>query len=223
MNKYLFTLVIFLMVSCSSLNTFSEIHLVTNSRYSSGLDHYTLIGSPDTTILYQLREHILQQLQFSIENLNDNQRNTETICAAEFLKSISKWMGVKYRYGGNTPKGIDCSGFVNHVFLDFGIKLPRSSKEIAKKGVEVLRDSVRFGDIICFKNRKGRIFHVGIMLNNNRFAHASRKGVTIGSTEDPYWKNKVATIRRFPIQGLNDIKLEYPIDYELTTEPFEND
>lgn len=77
-------------------------------------------------------------------------------------------IGVPYKYGGCTPEGFDCSGFVNYVFSSFGMELPRSTPELAMIGTEVPLDSCRKGDIILFAGsdkRKRPIGHAGIVVS----------------------------------------------------------
>lgn len=77
-------------------------------------------------------------------------------------------LGVPYKYGGCSPEGFDCSGFVNYVYSQFGISLPRSTPELAVYGAEVPLDSCMKGDIILFSGRdrkKRPVGHVGIVVS----------------------------------------------------------
>jgi lipoprotein Spr len=77
-------------------------------------------------------------------------------------------IGVPYKYGGCSPEGFDCSGFVNYVYSSFGVDLPRSTPEIANFGFEVPLDSCRKGDIILFSGRdkkKRPVGHAGIVVS----------------------------------------------------------
>ena len=90
------------------------------------------------------------------------------------LKSITKqWLNVPYLWGGKTPMGVDCSGFVQVVYKVLGVHLLRDAQEQATQGKSVkdLKDSLP-GDLLFF-NRGRKIIHVGIYLGNNKIIHSS--------------------------------------------------
>lgn len=99
-----------------------------------------------------------------------------------------EWKGTRYRYGGTTKKGVDCSGLVVNLYRDkFDLKLPRSSKAMAKKGDKIRRRSNwEIGDLVFFKTG-WRVSHVGVYMGNNRFLHTSTKNGVIISEFDEYW------------------------------------
>ncbi len=102
---------------------------------------------------------------------------------------VYDWIGTPYRFGGNTRKGIDCSAFTKELYSQvFNMDIERSSRDIFSMVTPVRRDDLKEGDLVFFKIHSRRISHVGIYLGNNRFAHASVKGVAIGSLDDPYYK-----------------------------------
>lgn len=101
--------------------------------------------------------------------------------ASKVLESAHRYLGTPYRFGGTTPEGFDCSGFVQHVFGENGIRLSRTSREQVRQGAHIPLSALRPGDLIFFgkKHRKHyRIHHVGLYIGNNRFIHAasSRSG-----------------------------------------------
>lgn len=107
------------------------------------------------------------------------------------LQQYAAWAGTRYRAGGLSRKGIDCSGFVYLTFQKLvGMELPRSANQQAALGQKVPAKDLRTGDLVFFKTgRRGR--HVGIYLGQGRFIHASTtKGVTISSLTDRYWSRK---------------------------------
>lgn len=114
------------------------------------------------------------------------------------VKEGKKHLGVRYLYGGTTPKGFDCSGFTSYTFKKKKVKLPRTAAEQYKKGKSVSKKNLKAGDLVFFKTTsKTKISHVGIYVGNNKFIHSAGKGVSVTSINDPYyWKSKYAGARR---------------------------
>lgn len=109
------------------------------------------------------------------------------------------WKGVKYKMGGMSKKGIDCSGFIYRTFKDnMRVSLPRTTVLQSQVGYEINQDELRPGDLVFFKT--GLIFkdnHVGIYMGKNRFLHASTsRGVMISKLSNPYWKDTYWHSRR---------------------------
>lgn len=106
-------------------------------------------------------------------------------------KFMDEWIGLPYRYGGTTKKGIDCSAIVQRLYKEvYGLIIPRTSYYQKLYCVKVDRDSLQIGDIIFFNSRlspSGR--HVGVYIGDSLFFHAAnyRDGVKISSLcEDVY-------------------------------------
>lgn len=105
------------------------------------------------------------------------------------IDTAKKYIGVPYQWGGDSPAtGFDCSGFVQYVFAQNGITLPRISAEQFKVGTPVELNNLKPGDLIFFSFAKnGAVDHVGIYIGDNQFINASSsKGVTIYPI-GPYW------------------------------------
>ncbi|MDR2789562.1 MAG: C40 family peptidase [Campylobacteraceae bacterium] len=106
----------------------------------------------------------------------------------------SKWFGTPYKIGGNTKKGIDCSGFAGVMYKDVYKKsLNRSSADIFKKNItKTPRSELSEGDLVFFRTDKGdknTPNHVGIYLKEGKFVHASTsKGVMVNSLDEAYYK-----------------------------------
>ena len=109
-------------------------------------------------------------------------------------------IGVDYRYGGTTPEdGVDCSGLVQHVFLQVtGAMLPRTSKEMSGLGSKVRIDELTPGDLVFFNTRRFSFSHVGIYLGDHRFVHAPSRGgeVQIATLSESYWHKRFDGARR---------------------------
>jgi lipoprotein Spr len=106
----------------------------------------------------------------------------------------SGWLGVKHRFGGNTKKGVDCSGFTSIIYKEvYGKRLERSSNDILLKNCELIdRENLREGNLVFFRTSRrgasGTATHVGIYLKNGKFIHASvSNGVIISSLSEPYY------------------------------------
>ena len=108
--------------------------------------------------------------------------------------ACSHWLGVKHRNGGNTKKGVDCSGLTSIIYKQvYGKNLERSSANILRKNcTPINRNNLREGDLVFFRtigsaNSKTPT-HVGIYLKNGKFIHASTsKGVIVSSLSEPYY------------------------------------
>jgi len=102
------------------------------------------------------------------------------------LNSIEQLKEVKFRYGGTTTKGFDCSGFVQYLYAKaFNLALPRVSRSMALLGAVVPREQLERGDLLFFAFEKD-VSHVGVYLGGGKFAHASSatKKVTISSLHE---------------------------------------
>lgn len=110
-----------------------------------------------------------------------------------------EWKGTRYRLGGNSKSGIDCSGFMQVTFRDlFGISLPRTTKDQAKEGQRISKRDLRTGDLVFFNTGRGpNGKHVGVYVKNGQFLHASTKGGVIYSDmNSPYWSKVFWQARR---------------------------
>lgn len=129
----------------------------------------------------------------------------ESYLALQITYNAMDFLGVKYRGGGTTRDGMDCSGFVTTVLNIFDIKLPRSSHEMATIGEKVSKEDAKIGDLIFFKTTsRTRISHVGIISEINgdeiKFVHSSTSlGVVVSSLSESYYKKTFTQINRILI------------------------
>lgn len=105
-----------------------------------------------------------------------------------------------YRYGGNSgDDGFDCSGFVQHVYLNtLGIRLPRTSAEMSNAGEPLDASQLRPGDLVFFNTRQRPFSHVGIYVGEERFVHSpsSGKAIMVTSMREKYWRDRYNGARR---------------------------
>lgn len=103
---------------------------------------------------------------------------------------IDDWYGVKYRMGGTSKKGVDCSAFVQNLYqFVFGLDLLRTARMQFSESQYIKKiEDLKEGDLVFFKINSSNISHVGVYLRNNFFVHsASSKGVSIASLGSDYW------------------------------------
>ena len=109
--------------------------------------------------------------------------------ADQIIATAKKYIGVPYVWGGETPKGFDCSGYVQYVFQAHGIRLNRTTDTQYKQGTYVSKSNLKPGDLVFFQNTyRAGISHVGIYIGDGKFIHASSsKGVTISDLSSSYY------------------------------------
>lgn len=123
--------------------------------------------------------------------------------ALNIVDYAKQFEGVRYKYGGTTKKGMDCSGLVYTSFKAYDIDLPRISRNMAKEGESVSLEQVKVGDLLFFKTngKHNAISHVGMVVTalpgNIEFIHASTSlGVIISSLAERYWYFSFVEARR---------------------------
>jgi len=116
--------------------------------------------------------------------------------ADNIINTALTFSGTRYKYGGTTKKGMDCSGLLYVSFGEHNVQLPRVSYHMAEEGKRVRINKVEKGDLLFFKTRKRarRINHVGMVVSVKddeiKFIHASSsRGVIVSSLREGYWNN----------------------------------
>jgi SH3-like domain-containing protein len=133
--------------------------------------------------------------------VRDAQMKRKHLSPPEMVALAKRFLGLPYLWGGNTPLGIDCSGFVQLIYRLSGIEILRDADiQMLKSGlVEVPPGEEKMGDLVFFGNSKGKITHVGMMINEKEFINATthvRPIVQISELSEPHWKNIYKDARR---------------------------
>ena len=113
-----------------------------------------------------------------------------TTSNVKLFQFVYDWVGTPYHFGGDSRKGIDCSAFTKELYSNvFNLTIKRNSRDIFSMVSPVSKDDLQEGDLVFFKIHSRSISHVGIYLGNNKFAHASSRGVAINSLDDGYYSH----------------------------------
>jgi peptidoglycan DL-endopeptidase LytE len=129
-----------------------------------------------------------------------------------FIKVVKSFLGVPYKLGGNTVRGIDCSAFVKKVYEIFDVSLPRTAREQSLIGKKIDRDSLQEGDLVFFKTRRD---HVGIYVGNNQFVHLSynSRQAKVDNLDSQYFSNRFlrgVRVKELGVVPINQAKNELP-------------
>ena len=119
------------------------------------------------------------------------------VASTKILKTAAQYKGVPYVFGGTTPRGFDCSGYVQYVFARHGIRLTRTADTQALEGKFVSKKNLKPGDLVFFTTYEPGASHVGIYVGNNLFWNAtSSRGIMLSNLTDSYWGPRYYTARR---------------------------
>jgi cell wall-associated NlpC family hydrolase len=124
---------------------------------------------------------------------------TASEATSDLILHALSLIGVRYKFGGNTVEGFDCSGFVRHLFqASFELDLPRASREISRLGETIDAKSLVPGDLVFYNTLRREFSHVGIYIGEGRFVHAPSRGksVTIENMSASYWRKRFNGARR---------------------------
>jgi cell wall-associated NlpC family hydrolase len=144
---------------------------------------------------------------FSDTTRKINKSNPKADAMISFAKSF---LGVPYRYGGTTPSGFDCSGFVNYIFGNFGFSLVRTSYGLAELGETVSISNIQPGDLMFFKGsnvRSSSVGHVAMVIEvlpgDVKFIHAANGGVRIDNLKTKYYVQRYVKSKRLDYGVVN--------------------
>ena len=137
-----------------------------------------------------------QRALSTLQDMADQVTSKTSDLAVEAMSML----GIKYRYGGNTPEtGLDCSGLVRYVFkAALGTDLPRTAAEISRVGEKIDSHDLQPGDLVFYNTLRRGFSHVGIYLGDSKFIHSPSAGgeVRIESMDIAYWKKRFVGARR---------------------------
>ncbi len=211
-KKYLTVIpAVFIFTACSN-----NIQNLENSSNLNNNQTKTTLSYDDYAKLYETKnktqktsvltnyETIFNPKEYKSSNNKNYElaNNKETIVSEipkrkqAFNDFYNEWKNVRYKLGGESKKGIDCSAFTQRIYKDkFGIELPRTTLTQVNMGVEVKKAELIPGDLVFFKTSKTDK-HVGVYVGNGNFMHASIKGIQFTSLEKPFYKKNYWTSRR---------------------------
>lgn len=142
----------------------------------------------------------------------------------QLIPLAKKYVGVPYLWGGTTPSGFDCSGYITYVYKQLNKSLPRTTAGMYSAGISVKKSDLRPGDLVFFNTSGSGVSHAGIYIGEGKFAHSSSsRGVSISSLEDPYyWKPRYIGARRIldyqlEVGKYHDVKANYWAYNEVQT------
>ena len=123
----------------------------------------------------------------------------DALAMRDSIYSLAKeQLGTRYRYGGNSPRGFDCSGFTSYVLKKLGFSMHRTASTQLPDGVIIPTEALQMGDLVFFKKTGNRhpATHVGIYIGDNKMIHSARHGVVVESLDSPYYAKYYLCARR---------------------------
>lgn len=128
----------------------------------------------------------------SLDKIREVEETNRDLQLRKMLNKIKYYLGTPYQYGGDSNRGMDCSGFVFRVFKEsFNLNLPHNASKQYEISQKIPTHDLRCGDLVFFCTGNNRtISHVGIYLDNNDFAHASlSSGVIVSNLTENYYRS----------------------------------
>lgn len=153
-------------------------------------------------------------------------RTVSSRVARRAVTTGDDYVGVPYLWGGSTPRGFDCSGFVQYVYRENGVELPRTSRQMSHAGKWLPVDvrSLREGDLMLFRGRDGTVNHVALYAGDNQILHSSSSGHGVryddlGTRRGAYFVSHFAAARRVTengrslVESVAALSRKYPFDH----------
>lgn len=124
-------------------------------------------------------------------------RDSSALSVRRLVQTASRYIGVPYVFGGTSPNGFDCSGFMRFVYSKYGIHLPRMADEQFAVGHPVSYDNLQVGDLVFFSTYEPGPSHSGMYVGDGRFISAtSSRGIQIARMDSGYWGERYIGARR---------------------------
>lgn len=169
-------------------------------RYGFLITFFMLLSS------YGISQHIVGD---SSVNIDSTVRKAPNDKAAALINYAKTFLGVPYRYGGTTPSGFDCSGFINYVFGNFGFSLVRTSYGLAELGQTISLSEIQPGDLMFFKGSNANstsVGHVALVIEvangDIRFIHSAGSSVKIDNFRNSrYYIQRYVKTKRLDYGG----------------------
>jgi cell wall-associated NlpC family hydrolase len=121
----------------------------------------------------------------------------DDLTSERLAELTTAWLGTPYRRGGQDARGIDCSALARSVLAEFGVGLPRTTAAQRRIGHAIPRDAMAPGDLVFFRLGSGRVNHVGVALDTDRFLHSSSsRGVVVDRLNDTFFGRRFVEARR---------------------------
>ena len=177
---------------------------------SGGTKSIKVVATPvvtkkNTTIVEVANSVIenLSTLQFKYAMMMNVE--VESLKNVSLLGFVDDWFGTRYRLGGTTKRGIDCSALTSALLLAvYGFNIPRTARQQYDATEHIDKDELKEGDLVFF-NTHGGVSHVGVYLENDYFLQASTHGVKISSLDDHYYSKKFICGGRITDNKMSDI------------------
>lgn len=168
---------------------------INNAWFKVQYGGYTGYVSPDyvSIVPYQSTVTASAAAPATVAATSSGTASTASGTRQQIIDYAAQFLGCKYVYGGNTPSGFDCSGYVKYVFNHFGVELTRTSASQYSNSVRIKKSELQIGDLVFFSQTAGssKVGHVGIYVGGGQFIHAAApgKGVRYDSIDSSYYSS----------------------------------
>jgi cell wall-associated NlpC family hydrolase len=172
----------------------------------------TIFTVVSISVLSQVKSAEIDTSGFSFSDTTKKVKKTNPKADA-MITFAKSFLGVPYRYGGTTPSGFDCSGFINYIFGNYGFSLVRTSYGLAELGETVSLSTIQPGDLMFFKGSNAKSSSVGhvamvieVLPDDVKFIHAANGGVRIDNLKTKYYIQRYVKAKRLDYGAANKKK-----------------